>query len=95
MRIGTKGVLAGAHCFFLHPWFVALTWWKLCGFPLAVFSNSTPTNLPLGATAEKGLKVLSPVAHQHKWGPVEGVCEAGGGRIALVQFETPAFRIGF
>jgi hypothetical protein len=37
-------------CFFLHPWFVVLACWKLCGFPLAAFSNSTPTNLPLGAT---------------------------------------------
>lgn len=34
MRIGTKSVLFGAHCFFLHPWFVAAAWWKLYGFPL-------------------------------------------------------------
>lgn len=33
MRIGTKSVLYGAHCFFIHPWFVALAWWKLYGFP--------------------------------------------------------------
>lgn len=33
MKIGTKSVLFGAHCFFLHPWFVALAWWKLYGFP--------------------------------------------------------------
>ena len=33
MRIGTKSILFGAHCFFLHPWFVALGWWKLYGFP--------------------------------------------------------------
>ncbi len=33
MRIGTKSVLFGAHCFFIHPWFVALGWWKLYGFP--------------------------------------------------------------
>src|SRR5271169_964683 len=33
MRIGTKSVLFGAHCFFLHPWFVAAAWWKLNGFP--------------------------------------------------------------
>lgn len=33
MRTGTKSVLWGAHCFFLHPWFVALAWWKLYGFP--------------------------------------------------------------
>lgn len=32
MKIGTKSVLFGAHCFFLHPWFVALGWWKLHGF---------------------------------------------------------------
>ncbi len=34
MRVGTKSVLIGAHCFFLHPWFVAAAWWKLYGFPL-------------------------------------------------------------
>ena len=33
MKIGTKSVLFGAHCFFLHPWFVAVGWWKLYGFP--------------------------------------------------------------
>ena len=33
MMIGTKSVLFGAHCFFIHPWFVALAWWKLWGFP--------------------------------------------------------------
>jgi len=33
VKIGTKSVLCGAHCFFLHPWFVALAWWKLFGFP--------------------------------------------------------------
>lgn len=31
--IGTKSVLLGAHCFFLHPFFVAGAWWKLYGFP--------------------------------------------------------------
>lgn len=34
MKIGTKSVLFGAHCFFIHPWFVALAWWRLYGFPL-------------------------------------------------------------
>lgn len=34
MKIGTKSVLFGAHCFFLHPWFVAWAWWKLYGFPV-------------------------------------------------------------
>ncbi len=33
MTIGTKSVLFGAHCFCLHPWFVALGWWTLYGFP--------------------------------------------------------------
>lgn len=33
MKIGTKSVLFGAHCFFIHPWFVALGWWKIYGFP--------------------------------------------------------------
>lgn len=33
MKLGTKSVLYGAHAFWLHPWFVALAWWKLYGFP--------------------------------------------------------------
>ena len=33
MKIGTKSVLYGAHCFFLHPWFVAKAWNDLYGFP--------------------------------------------------------------
>ena len=33
MKIGTRSVLFGAHCFFLHPWFVAAAWRKLYGFP--------------------------------------------------------------
>lgn len=32
MKVGTKSVLFGAHCFFIHPWFVALAWWRLYGF---------------------------------------------------------------
>lgn len=34
MKVGTKSVLYGAHCFFLHPWFVALGWWLIYGFPV-------------------------------------------------------------
>lgn len=34
MRVGTKSVLFGAHCLLIHPWFVALAWWKLYGFPV-------------------------------------------------------------
>lgn len=33
MKIGTKSILFGVHCWFIHPWFVALAWWKLYGFP--------------------------------------------------------------
>lgn len=33
MKVGTKSVLFGAHCFCLHPLFVARAWWKLFGFP--------------------------------------------------------------
>jgi hypothetical protein len=33
MLVGTKSVLFGAHCFIVHPWFVALAWWRLYGFP--------------------------------------------------------------
>lgn len=33
MKIGTKSVLFGVHCFFLHPFFVAAAWRKLYGFP--------------------------------------------------------------
>lgn len=32
MKIGTKSVLYGAHCFLIHPWFAAFAWWKLYGF---------------------------------------------------------------
>lgn len=34
MKIGTKSVLFGAHCFFIHPFFVAAAWTRLYGFPL-------------------------------------------------------------
>lgn len=33
MKVGTKSVLFGAHCFFIHPIFVAIAWTKLYGFP--------------------------------------------------------------
>ena len=33
MKIGTKSVLFGAHCWFIHPFFVAAAWSKLYGFP--------------------------------------------------------------
>lgn len=33
MKLGTRSVLYGAHAFYVHPFFVALAWWKLYGFP--------------------------------------------------------------
>lgn len=33
MTVGTKSVLAGAHCFLLHPFLVAWGWTRLFGFP--------------------------------------------------------------
>lgn len=30
--LGTRSVLYGAHCFFLHPFFVAAAWYQLYGF---------------------------------------------------------------
>lgn len=36
MKIGTKSVLFGAHCFIVHPLFVAVAWWRLYGFPCDV-----------------------------------------------------------
>jgi len=33
MTIGTRSVLYGAHCAVLHPWFLAVAWSKLYGFP--------------------------------------------------------------
>lgn len=33
MKVGTKSVLFGVHCFFIHPVFVFIAWWKLYGFP--------------------------------------------------------------
>ena len=33
MRVGTKSVLFGAHCFFIHPFFVAAGWWRARSFP--------------------------------------------------------------
>jgi hypothetical protein len=33
MRVGTKSILFGAHCFFIHPLFTFIGWWKVYGFP--------------------------------------------------------------
>lgn len=31
--VGTRSLLFGAHCFFIHPIFVFIAWWRLYGFP--------------------------------------------------------------
>lgn len=33
MKIGTRSLLFGVHAFWLHPWILAWSWWKLYGFP--------------------------------------------------------------
>ena len=33
MKVGTRSVLYGVHCFLIHPVFVAMAWIKLYGFP--------------------------------------------------------------
>jgi hypothetical protein len=33
MKVGTKSLLFGVHCWFLHPWAVAMAWIKLFGWP--------------------------------------------------------------
>lgn len=33
MSVGTKSVLFGVHCFCIHPFYVAMGWWRLYGFP--------------------------------------------------------------
>ena len=33
MRVGTKSVLFGAHQFLIHPFILAIAWWRLYGFP--------------------------------------------------------------
>ena len=33
MTVGTKSVLAGAHCMLVHPFFTAWGWKRLFGFP--------------------------------------------------------------
>lgn len=34
IKVGTKSVLYGVHCFFIHPFVVAVAWIKLFGWPL-------------------------------------------------------------
>jgi hypothetical protein len=41
--VGTRSVLYGAHCWFIHPWFVAAGWWKLWGFQRVTCPSSGVT----------------------------------------------------
>lgn len=42
MKIGTKSVLFGAHCFLIHWFFVALGWFKLYGFREVEWHSHVP-----------------------------------------------------
>jgi hypothetical protein len=33
LPVGTKSLLFGVHCWFIHPFAVAYAWWRLYGFP--------------------------------------------------------------
>jgi hypothetical protein len=33
LPVGTRSLLFGVHQVLIHPWFVALAWWRLYGFP--------------------------------------------------------------
>ena len=33
MKVGTKSILFGVHCFFIHPFYVFKAWCRLYGFP--------------------------------------------------------------
>jgi hypothetical protein len=33
MRVGTKSVLFGVHCFLIHPFFIAAGWLRTLGVP--------------------------------------------------------------
>ena len=45
--------LSGCSLFLSSPVVRGLSLWKLCGFPLAAFSNSTPDKLAVRSDSEK------------------------------------------
>lgn len=45
MTVGTRSVLFGAHCFLVHPWFVALAWWRLYGLRTVTDPHVGPVSL--------------------------------------------------
>ncbi len=46
MELGTKSLLFGVHAFWLHPWFVALAWWRLYGFERVHIGARTAAGAP-------------------------------------------------
>lgn len=40
LPVGTRSVMYGAHCWWIHLWFVALGWWKLYRFRRVTCPNS-------------------------------------------------------
>lgn len=59
MKIGTKSVLFGAHCFCLHPFFVARGWFRLYGWRVA------PLHANWRLSAEK--RERASIAFWHPW----------------------------
>lgn len=93
LPIGMRSVLIGAHCFFLHPWFVAWAWWILNGFPwdprlwvaffvhdLGYFFQACP-NMD-GAEGEEhprwGAGLMHALFDWWRWVPVENVVGVTG-----------------
>lgn len=46
LPVGTRSVLGGAHCWFLHPWFVARSWYTLHGWSRVRIGVKTRWSLP-------------------------------------------------
>jgi hypothetical protein len=53
MKIGTRSVLYGYHCFLIHWFFVALGWWRLYGFDRVCIGIMVHHDTDLGATYRK------------------------------------------
>lgn len=69
MKLGTKSVLFGAHQFLIHPFFVALAWWKLYGCNRVVIGKVTVwRELTMGiASGKVTLPVVTSLWHWKLW----------------------------
>lgn len=69
MRIGTRSVLFGAHCFFIHPLVLACAWWKLHGFgPVFIGTRSGyPLNKIRWALGWRGGPVFASLWKPQLW----------------------------